>query len=82
MIACICDVAAMIDRKLRALAHIVNIIADLFFHLVSGCMTAQVAYEMDYQLKKRSPAQEPLLAQAIVGTPVESNNVKSIAYSS
>jgi len=29
--------------------RIVNNIADLFYHAVSGCMTAQVSFEMDYQ---------------------------------
>ena len=29
--------------------RIINWIADLFYHTVSGCMTAQVAHEYNYQ---------------------------------
>lgn len=42
LLSCICDIAALIDRNLQTLAHIIDIAADLMYHAVSGCMTAQV----------------------------------------
>jgi len=51
ILACFCTILALIDNSFNALAEIVNRIADLFYHIVSGCMTAQVAYEIDYQIK-------------------------------
>mmetsp|Transcript_11115 Transcript_11115/g.24691 ORF Transcript_11115/g.24691 Transcript_11115/m.24691 type:complete len:221 (+) Transcript_11115:148-810(+) len=50
MIACFCTVASYIMPELRDIAQLINLIADVFYHTVSGCMTAQVAYEIDYQL--------------------------------
>jgi ferredoxin len=49
-LACLCHIAALIDENLRQLAYIVDRIADLVYHMTSGCMTAQVAYEVDYHL--------------------------------
>jgi len=49
LLACFCDILALIDGNFRALANLVNHIADLFYHCVSGCMTAQTAWEVDYQ---------------------------------
>jgi len=51
MLACFCRILAIIDNSFSALANLINNIADLFYHTVSGCMTAQVAYEIDYQIK-------------------------------
>jgi hypothetical protein len=42
MIACLCTLASWIMPELREIAQIINLIADLFYHTVSGCMTAQV----------------------------------------
>lgn len=49
LLACFCDIAAIFDRNLRDCARIVDCVADVSYHIMSGCMTAQVAYEMDYQ---------------------------------
>lgn len=51
MLSCCCSILAMIDNSFNALAEIVNRIADLVYHTVSGCMTAQVAVEINYQDK-------------------------------
>jgi hypothetical protein len=51
ILACVCWIASMIEPGLRDLAQIIDNIAELVYHTISGCMTAQVAYEIDYQLK-------------------------------
>eukprot|EP00600_Ochromonadales_sp_CCMP1393_P008868 CAMPEP_0174958086 /NCGR_PEP_ID=MMETSP0004_2-20121128/2432_1 /TAXON_ID=420556 /ORGANISM="Ochromonas sp., Strain CCMP1393" /LENGTH=169 /DNA_ID=CAMNT_0016206267 /DNA_START=205 /DNA_END=714 /DNA_ORIENTATION=+ len=48
-IACVCRILAFFIAELREISNIINLIADLFYHCMSGCMTAQVAYEVDYQ---------------------------------
>jgi hypothetical protein len=52
ILSCVCHVLAMIDGNFRTLADIIDLIADLVYHTVSGCMTAQVAMEIDYQQKE------------------------------
>jgi hypothetical protein len=49
VLSCFCDLLAIFSRDLRQCARIVDWIADLVYHSVSGCMTAQVANELDYQ---------------------------------
>ena len=49
MLSCVCWVLAFIDNQFMECARIIDLIADIIFHTVSGCMTAQVAYEMKYQ---------------------------------
>ena len=45
MLSCICNCAAIFIPDLRDLARLLDTIADIFYHCVSGCMTAQVAHE-------------------------------------
>lgn len=42
MLACFCDILAIFIDALRPLAACIDHVADLFYHMVSGCMTAQV----------------------------------------
>lgn len=49
LLACFCDILAMIDESFRALAFFFDHLADLVYHTVSGCMTAQVAHELNFQ---------------------------------
>jgi hypothetical protein len=56
--ACFCDILSLIDGSFSALAEIIGWIADLVYHTTSGCMTAQVAYEVDYQLMNRAAPEE------------------------
>jgi hypothetical protein len=58
-LSCICDILAVFIDGLKDCAQILDCISDLFFHCVSGCMTVQVAHEMDYQ------SSQPLLAQSV-----------------
>lgn len=67
--ACFCSILALFDENLRELSQIVNNIADLVYHTVSGCMTAQVAYEIDYQLSA-SGGQPALAAATVVNNPM------------
>jgi hypothetical protein len=40
--ACICDIVAIFNRELRHLARVLDHLADLVYHIMSGCMTSQV----------------------------------------
>ena len=44
-----CHCFAICFEDLRRAACIIDRLADLFYAIVSGCMTAQVSLEMDYQ---------------------------------
>jgi hypothetical protein len=44
LLSCVCDIMAAFDRNLRNLAILIDHIADLMYHIVSSCMTAQVRY--------------------------------------
>jgi len=48
-LACVCDILAIFIAELRQVARIIDRIADIFYHTITGCMTAQVAHEMNYQ---------------------------------
>jgi hypothetical protein len=49
--SCVCDCIAIISckRDFRNAARILDVISYIVYHTVSGCMTAQVANEMDYR---------------------------------
>eukprot|EP00286_Rhodomonas_abbreviata_P024298 CAMPEP_0181311936 /NCGR_PEP_ID=MMETSP1101-20121128/13420_1 /TAXON_ID=46948 /ORGANISM="Rhodomonas abbreviata, Strain Caron Lab Isolate" /LENGTH=219 /DNA_ID=CAMNT_0023418735 /DNA_START=77 /DNA_END=736 /DNA_ORIENTATION=- len=72
-IACLCNILAIFIAEFREIARILSLIADLFYHTVSGCMTAQVAYEVDYQEQLRPKDNinvhvgEPVQAEAAYG---------------
>eukprot|EP01038_Epipyxis_sp_PR26KG_P017279 gene17279-23826_t len=57
MLACVCNILAIFIAELRQLADLINRIADLFYHCVSGCMTSQVAFEVNYQNTAAPPVQ-------------------------
>ena len=66
MASCVCDVLALCNPRLRDFARILDAIASLVYHCVSGCMTAQVIHEMEYQMDNKSAVVE-------VETPHENN---------
>lgn len=66
--ALICDILALIDNSFRQCANIIDMIADCFFHCLSGCMTAQVAHEMNYQIANGT-ANGPATASEYVAPP-------------
>ena len=47
ILSCFCDLLAFIDDSFTAMAVIIDHIADLMYHSVSGCMTAQVRQSAD-----------------------------------
>lgn len=49
-LTCICYTLAMFDDSFRDLAQIIDFIAEIVYHTVSGCMTSQVAAEINYQI--------------------------------
>jgi len=53
---CICDTIAIFYKDAQDLATIIDIIAEITYHTVSGCMTAQVAHEINYQNAQASAA--------------------------
>lgn len=62
VLSCICNIAAIFINEIRDLARIIDWIAELCYHCVSGCMTAQTANEVDYQ-KSINPTAEGLTTQ-------------------
>lgn len=54
LLACCCDIMGMYDENIRGFAAIVDFVASLVYHTISGCMTAQVAYQMDYYDRRHS----------------------------
>ena len=54
LLACICDIAAHFDRNLRELSAILDLVADLVFLALAGCMTAQIDHEMAYRSRTLS----------------------------
>ncbi len=47
VLACVCDLLALADRNLRKLSNVIDHLADTVYHTISGCMTAQVAHELN-----------------------------------
>jgi len=64
---CFCSILACFCDEIRPLARLVDHIADVVYCVVSGCMTAQVAIEMDYQISRPD--------EAVKAYPVDGNNV-------
>eukprot|EP01039_Chlorochromonas_danica_P006424 gene6424-7083_t len=48
-LACLCTILSIFNSAFNDCSRLVSLIADCFYHCVSGCMTAQVAFEVDYQ---------------------------------
>jgi len=49
VLSCICHVAAIFDKHLRELAHLLDCLADVVFWSTTGCMVAQVDAELRYR---------------------------------
>eukprot|EP01039_Chlorochromonas_danica_P003890 gene3890-4250_t len=66
ILSCICNIIAIFVQDIRECARIIDRIADIFYHCVSGCFTAQVAYEVDYQnsIGNRGLVQQGVLVTA------------------
>lgn len=75
--ACFCSILALFDENLRELSQIVNNIADLVYHTVSGCMTAQVAYEIDYQASV-SEGQAAVANASVVSNPMNKPSAPAV----
>lgn len=46
--ACICGLLAIFNKDLRKLARFLDCAADASYHVMSGCMTAQVWYSVPF----------------------------------
>ncbi|KAJ1424822.1 hypothetical protein B484DRAFT_96148 [Ochromonadaceae sp. CCMP2298] len=66
-LACLCSILAIFISELRQIARLLSIIADVFYHTISGCMTAQVAYEQKFQ----NALENPDLTTPITGNPIQ-----------
>lgn len=76
-VACICDIAALFDSNLRHASRIADLIADVIFHTVSGCMTAQVIHELNLRESKAGH----VLAQQVEAEPlVQAHKEDNISY--
>lgn len=49
LLACFCHILAIIDETFREAARIIDLISDIFYHCMTGCMTVQTAHEVNYQ---------------------------------
>ena len=61
MLSCCCSILAVFNRNFNALAQLINLVSDLVYYSVSGCMTAQVAAEINHHNKAGGAA--PNVAQ-------------------
>ena len=52
MLACICDILAIIDSSFREFASILRTIADCVFYSAMGCMAGQIHHEVNYRKAK------------------------------
>lgn len=52
MLACICDILALIDGSFRECADILRTIANCVFYSAMGCMAGQVHHEVNYRKAK------------------------------
>jgi hypothetical protein len=76
LLACFCDILALIDENLRSIANIIDRIADLMYQIISGCMTAQTAYEVDYQNEReRSQMVAQLYDPSLIASPSQAIKV-------
>jgi hypothetical protein len=57
----------------RYVYRLLSLVADCFYHVVSGCMTAQVGYEQDYQDSIEHPT---IYTPVIRGVPVVEVQIK------
>jgi len=72
-ISCICNILAIFIADLREIARIIDLISDIFYHCVSGCMTVQVAHEMDYRKTTKEAGMSDVVA---VAQPYNQSNVQ------
>lgn len=52
MISCMFNLIGVLVKEAREIARVIDFIADVVYHVVSGCMTAQVSVEVDYQASR------------------------------
>ena len=64
---CFCTILACFIPDVRPIARVIDHIADVVYCVVSGCMTAQVAIELNYQHSKPE--------EAVKAYPIDMNNV-------
>lgn len=74
-LSCICDCLAICFESLRTAACIIDIIADVVFFSVAGCMAGQIYVEKQYQRELAAEGEsEPLMmanaSDTVVGQPV------------
>ena len=55
MLACLCDILAMIDDNFSEAAEVIDFIADVVFAIISSCMIAQVNHELKDQPRPFDP---------------------------
>mmetsp|Transcript_1148 Transcript_1148/g.1870 ORF Transcript_1148/g.1870 Transcript_1148/m.1870 type:complete len:215 (-) Transcript_1148:130-774(-) len=67
-LACFCSILALFMFEFQECARLMNLIADIFYHTISGCMTAQVAHEQNYQDSIENPS---------ITTPITANPVNA-----
>ena len=74
-LSCICNVLAIFIDGFDQAARIIDLIADVVYAIVSGCMTAQVIHELNYQTKN-NPGGGTGLGQPVTAKPYHPNQGK------
>jgi hypothetical protein len=69
ILACICNILAIVFDPLRELARIIHCIADMVFYSMMACMSAQIDVEEKYQQANKN--QNPQVAAPYVNPEYE-----------
>ena len=70
VLSCICNILGMFNREIERLAQIIDLIADIVFFSMAGCMTAQVDYEINYRESLGSAGTLPGAPPVAVASPI------------
>ena len=74
-LSCFCDSIAICHSSFRRLSALIDCIAACNYHSVSGCMTAQIVYELDQRSEEHFPyAPSPYWSEAVPDQGVSSGD--------
>ena len=69
LLSCVCHILSTFDREFLRLTFLIDHLADFMYHAVSSCMTAQTAYEVDYQRSQSAYIEKDIIVHAEVYAP-------------
>mmetsp|Transcript_1944 Transcript_1944/g.2814 ORF Transcript_1944/g.2814 Transcript_1944/m.2814 type:complete len:228 (-) Transcript_1944:8-691(-) len=71
VLACICNFAAIFDKNLRELAHIIDWVAEIVERVVAGCLGGQIMAELRHSKRLLSGGDGGLGANLVTANPVK-----------